>query len=449
MLQTSKRRRAGFTLVELLVVLAIAGLIIALVAAGTIQVIAYSRTSTTQTTIQGLQTALNKQWEAVVEKAMKKDPLSAIPQAVVNLAKDVNGNPDPRRVRVIWAKLCLKREFPMNFSEALFPGRLPRVLDIYNPPLGVSNPLPTQPDPFPGSPTYRQFLRNVGSPLFPAVPNAGYYVPALGAGDPMTLQHVIPASLIPVTATQFDPNTWPEESSACLLMALKQSRNGFALTEDSLAVSTLGTCSSSNAKLILDAWRQPLHFYRWQAPTPYTLDPNDPSNLNNRDVDSTSPSGASATLRDPLDPEGTLLDPAWNPSDQTKTNSYRNRGAVWWFELYCHSVHEDQIVRGVPTYVPKAYYMTPTIVSAGRNNKRGLCQAGSMTTPLGTMTNPPPYYLVPQFPQPPYGNPLPALNANPYPSPLLPDLMDIDPGDRDSANDNIYSYRLRQGVRGD
>ena len=76
-------------------------------------------------------------------------------------------------------------------------------------------------------------------------------------------------------------------------------------------------------------------------------------------------------------------------------------------------------------------------------------QMGSQTNPnpppAGSILTIPAY--VPQF----IG--APSVPSGLFPSPLLPDLMDVDPGDLpgtwDGANDNLYSYRLRPGARGD
>jgi prepilin-type N-terminal cleavage/methylation domain-containing protein len=80
--QIAWRQRGAFTLVELLVVLAIALIIISLVAAGTLQVIGYQRTSNTETLIRTLMPPLNQQWKAIVDM-VKNEP---IPQHVQNMA---------------------------------------------------------------------------------------------------------------------------------------------------------------------------------------------------------------------------------------------------------------------------------------------------------------------------------------------------------------------------
>src|SRR5437660_1405276 len=107
--------RAGFTLVELMVVIAIIGVIIALTTAAAMQVVSYQRSSTTNGTIQTVNSELQKQWAAVIALADK----DALPPVVISMA---GGN--ERRARVIWKKLRLKEAFPMNFKEALTPWSL-------------------------------------------------------------------------------------------------------------------------------------------------------------------------------------------------------------------------------------------------------------------------------------------------------------------------------------
>jgi hypothetical protein len=236
------------------------------------------------------------------------------------------------------------------------------------------------------------------------------------------------ASINPYAASMA-PTIWPIESSACILMSLQQARRGYALTEDDLGSGMVMSDPTTGIKFVVDAWQQPILFYRWPTPTPYSMDPSDPGNNNNRELDNSDPVGPPSAgspktiFRDPLDPEGVLQDPNWN-----NVTNFISGGPVWWFELYCHSVHEGI----APTsYTARAYYMVPTFVSAGRNNKPGLVQA-----PIGL--GPPPYPAA-----------LAPLAGSPYASPLLPDSMVVDRNNPQDSLDNIYSFRLRQGARGD
>src|SRR5207244_2143607 len=154
------QRRPGFTMVELLVVLAIALIIISLVAAGTFQVIAYQRNSNTETLIRMLMPPVNQQLKNIADM-VKNEP---IPAHVQNMAFAGNPN-DDRRARIIWTKLRLKQLLPMNFSEALYPWQLPP--QYYSAPFytaTTANYILTVSD-LPANPTYQTTLNNAGITL--------------------------------------------------------------------------------------------------------------------------------------------------------------------------------------------------------------------------------------------------------------------------------------------
>ena len=156
----ARARRAGFTLVELLTVVAIIAVLVALVASAAFQMIGVQQQRITETTIKKVADALDQQWQAVVDQARKETVLNA------NVASFA-GN-DAQRQKVLWVKLRLKQEFPMNFSEA-------------------KSPAPSYLDPRPS------------------------YVDALGGSD----------------WTPPGPSVFPEaQASACLYLALTQNRRG-------------------------------------------------------------------------------------------------------------------------------------------------------------------------------------------------------------------------------
>src|SRR5262249_41665762 len=114
-------RRAGFTLVEVLVVLAILSILFTLAASATMQVVSSQRKNNTELTVSKVATALHQQWMAVIDQAKKEQ----IPEPFYSTTLlPVAGN-DDQRARVIWIKLRLKQEFPMTFAEAVNPVPLP------------------------------------------------------------------------------------------------------------------------------------------------------------------------------------------------------------------------------------------------------------------------------------------------------------------------------------
>lgn len=133
-------KRRGFTLIELLVVIAIIAALMALTASAVIKYMLVQQVNNTQTTLNKVQSVLNRQWAAAKDQAWKE----AIPPNVqtyiqTNLAgTDANATV---RVRVIYVKLRMRQMFPMNFSEAMNPSPLPQLQSYvtYLSELGISN----------------------------------------------------------------------------------------------------------------------------------------------------------------------------------------------------------------------------------------------------------------------------------------------------------------------
>jgi hypothetical protein len=351
-------RRPSFTLVEILVVIAIIVALMALAVGAVMRFLQTQAQKNTESIIGRIDSTLDKQWRYVISAAMTEP----IPDGVVALA---GGKTD--RARVIYVKLRLKQEFPMGYYEALNPnGLLPPIAD---------------------------------------------YVTKLNAAGIFFANYPPPPAYTPPT---------PDETSACLLMALERNRGGARLTADDLGKDTVRT-NSFGLKMLVDFWGTPLLFYRWP-----TLDGG---------VDAANPAtpgSRAVTLRDLQDGDGTLLDPSWW-SNGGNTDQPTNR---FYFEANIHLISKQvpPPAAAPPPYVydvtqmvqaaPYAYYMVPVIVSAGPNKKFGILPA-----------------------QQPYINPTPGGNpvVTPAPGPW-PDPMQLDGSS--ASNDNIYSYRLRLGGSG-
>jgi prepilin-type N-terminal cleavage/methylation domain-containing protein len=388
------RYRAGFTLVEMLVVVAIIGILAALTAGATMQVIGSQKKSNTEQTIIKVAAALDREWKAEVARA-KEEP---IPDSILNgvltgpptqqfwgllrmASRDANLSAAPpsdindlnvqRRARVIWINLRLKQRFPMNFAEALLPIS-PMVQWGGKPYLRIP------PDPV--------FTRVLTRPL--------------------------------------DPLPHDYESSVCLLLALSQGR-GSGFTKENLASGELADSayipagSTSPLKMIVDVWGRPLTFYRFPmggeiaASNPYQT--------------------SQAVIRNLLDPDAVLMQPDRGPTQPgwNSRSNYAGARGVWAFERMFYPLHSGRSTDA--TYQPAAYYTVPVVASAGASI--GAPTSGYLTVydmmglpPPAAMEEPPPTGL---------------------PFPLRHDAMDMVNNIQSNSYDNIYSFRLRFGGRGD
>lgn len=322
-----RNQRQGFTLIELLVVISIIAILLALSASATVRVIDVQRGNNTEQTVKIVSEALDRHWQAVVDKA--RSPSETIHPNVVSACGG-----DMQTARVVWVKLKLRQQFPMNFIEA----------------------------------------RTTVLAGIPELAPVSSYVEALRGATP-------------------GPQT--SESSVCLLLALQQSRSGMTFDADRLGS---GAISDANARVdglkqIVDGHANPLAFYRWP--------------VDNRELNP-DPSGT-AGHKDPTDPNGLL----------TTTTFAGTQAAQQWFN--------GTILHRIPTANPRlparSFKLIPVVASAGRNGQFGLFPANSTTLSVGNGTM--------------------ANETRPNLSPPLGTEY------LEWHNDNVYSYRLRFGARGD
>jgi prepilin-type N-terminal cleavage/methylation domain-containing protein len=255
--RTTKRsaRRAGFTMVEMLVVVTIITILLSLSAAGVLKMIGVQQSSNTKSELTRLQGEFGKQWGAAAHKFQTETlPPPAATAAWTTYTtvllpiagQGTAGITDATaRARVLWVKGRLKQTFPQTFSEAWNPA------------------------PFPALSYYTNQLTALG----------------YSATSPPTL----PAQ--------------PFESSVCLLWALQRGESNVGVKVEDLGVASsirdfkvpAPAPAGTTVKGLVDAWNQPIAFCRW--PTGSTA-------LGNQ-------SGPQMGYNDPGDPLGLLTNPTW------------------------------------------------------------------------------------------------------------------------------------------
>jgi prepilin-type N-terminal cleavage/methylation domain-containing protein len=228
--QERTSRRVAFTLIEMLVSMAIIVVLVALSATAVFRFLGVQKQNNTMTTLNKVASRLHTTWSANRDKFWN-EPIPDTYLSYIQQNLSGTGANSYNRARVIWVKLRYRQLFPLTFTEALNPSPLP--------------PLPT----------YKQYLSALG---ITGSSGAAY------------------------------------ESSACLYMALKQGQSGAGDSGEDLSgggsVVAFALPSPSTRKIpaFVDGWGTPLVFCRW--PTGSTVlnpngaqagtnDPDDPTGL--------------------------------------------------------------------------------------------------------------------------------------------------------------------------
>ena len=215
--------RYAFTLIEMLVVIAIIAALMALSAAAVIRFMGTQQNNNTKTELNRIQGQLNQVWGVVSQNAQKKPQWktemvpgtsTTVESYILSNLAGTDANRQSRAL-VIYVKLKQRQAFPTNFNEAV-------------------NPFPLSP-----LPGYKTYLNSVG-------------IPGSSAASA------------------------PYESSACLLMALQRAVSGQGIDAADIGgggVIHQYAAPTGTVAALVDAWGTPLAFSR--APTgSIVLNPN-------------------------------------------------------------------------------------------------------------------------------------------------------------------------------
>jgi prepilin-type N-terminal cleavage/methylation domain-containing protein len=118
-------RRAGFTLIEMLIVIAIIGVLIALTASAVVQVMGSQQVHATEATLQKLDGALNHQWVATTDAARDEYHKGQQPAAGLQATLMTWASNNTDQAQAGYVALRLMQEFPISLSEAQVGVQLP------------------------------------------------------------------------------------------------------------------------------------------------------------------------------------------------------------------------------------------------------------------------------------------------------------------------------------
>lgn len=246
--------RPGFSIMELLIVIAVIGILAALTAGGVMKVIASQQQHESERTVHKTVELLKRHWKAVVDDAREESRQSNIgtslmPLWVTYLAGKTGSfgyDQDASRTTTVWTKLRLRQQFPMTYKEAVL-----------------------------------NYSVTIGGKAYTLAPDPAYakYL------NEFNVNVAAPAS--------------PAQTAACLLMALTvKSRRGVTVDPHYFTSNETVDTDKDGAPEIVDSWGTPLLLFRFPI---------------NTDLDQTNPlkNSPANPFQDPLDPTGRLLDTTW------------------------------------------------------------------------------------------------------------------------------------------
>jgi len=221
-----KFRRRGFTLVELLVVVAIIAILVALTTAAVMRFLGAGKGSATKTNLGKVHAKLRDQWKGVTDKANRDSLSDSNNTAYANaaLALSSGANLADTRVKASYVYLRQVQAFPRTFNEAFWP----------DPSWEPATPQATAPNAWQG---YVKYLNELG--------------------------------ITPANKASWGTISQDVQTSVCLLMITEKGPSNTGTTADDLGTSTVGQITLPAgfpfARGIVDGWKRPVGFVRNNA----------------------------------------------------------------------------------------------------------------------------------------------------------------------------------------
>jgi prepilin-type N-terminal cleavage/methylation domain-containing protein len=249
--QTSlvSNKRSGFTLVELLIVIAIIAILVSLSAGGVFKFLSYQKQATTARTVDQVNSAIERVVKNIRAKAHSDYPTTPVKSLLTSigsnlqLANFIGIREQNRRDELVFVDLQIAKSFPLKFSD-ISASKIPFIFSppvIFPPNLSVSSRfiafnLDGTINNFNSNTINKEFDKDTTAKVIPSIVQA--------------FSGVIPTN-------QNTPEIVALENAACLLLALESNPDGL---KGELLGTAVTTDPATKARYIATADGQPIGF---------------------------------------------------------------------------------------------------------------------------------------------------------------------------------------------